>query len=179
MTRVDAVLAEVAVLVLWVVPSVLLMVKVPNDDARWRSLRGQAMDENPRISQYFARGASCIIAGFFGALVAITGFGSLDVIALTLLALALSLQVVGGFYLQLSGRSSRSTLSTLEWHEPPVPSIPVGQLSEDGTQFWNGTTWTSTVSTDGQRRWTGTHWAETPDALDGSKPEPSNPASEN
>ena len=34
-----------------------------------------------------------------------------------------------------------------------------GQLSPDGTTYWNGTAWLSTLAPDSQTRWNGTAWA--------------------
>jgi hypothetical protein len=40
----------------------------------------------------------------------------------------------------------------------PSASIKFGELSSDGTWFWNGTAWTSSTSADGKMRWTGDNW---------------------
>jgi hypothetical protein len=47
--------------------------------------------------------------------------------------------------------------------DDPAPGVeiagpPVGQLSEDGKTFWDGTAWITTTSKDSTMRWDGTHW---------------------
>jgi TM2 domain-containing membrane protein YozV len=39
-----------------------------------------------------------------------------------------------------------------------LSTLPVGQLSPDGTHYWDGRQWVRAVSVDGQWRWSGAQW---------------------
>ncbi len=57
-----------------------------------------------------------------------------------------------------------------------MSAILPGQLSPDGSYYWNGQQWVSTLSPDGAHRWNGSTWEPVAQTAAAALPTPAGPA---